>query len=268
MHPKEILQRYELEPKKSLGQNFLFDPAILDRIADSAEIAPHDPVLEVGPGLGSLTRVLAQRTDRVVAVELDNRFIPILRYELAYFPHIELIHGDILEQRMSHLFDQPYKVIANVPYYITGAILRHLLSAEIKPTSLTLTVQKEVAERMTAEPNNMSLMAVSVQFYGTARIVGNIGAGAFWPRPKVASSIVHVEVEPKSADVDEKTFFRVAKAGFSQKRKQLKNNLKQLGLQKGEVVALLESAEIDPRRRAETLSIDEWVALTDAFSAL
>lgn len=267
MHPKEILQRYDLEPKKSLGQNFLFDPAILKKIADSAEIAPHAPVLEVGPGLGALTRVLAQRSDRVVAVELDNRFIPILRYELTFFPHVELIHGDILEQQMSELFDQPYKVIANVPYYITGAILRHLLSAEIKPTSLTLTVQKEVAERMTAQPNNMSLMAVSVQFYGTAAIVGNIGAGAFWPRPKVASSIVHIEVDRQQADVDERVFFRVAKAGFSQKRKQLKNNLKQLGLGKGEVVGVMESAEIDPKRRAETLSVDEWVTLTQAFIA-
>ncbi len=266
MHPKEILQRYEIEPKKSLGQNFLFDPAILEKIVDSAEIAPHDPVLEVGPGLGALTRVLAQRTDRVVAVELDNRFIPILRYELAFFPHVELIHGDILEQRMGDLFDQPYRVIANVPYYITGAILRHLLSAEVKPTSLTLTVQKEVAERMTAQPNNMSLMAVSVQFYGTPKLVGNIGAGAFWPRPKVASSVVHIDVSPQYADVDERLFFRVAKAGFSQKRKQLKNNLKQLGLEKAGVLAVMESAEIDPKRRAETLSVDEWVALTHAFT--
>jgi 16S rRNA (adenine1518-N6/adenine1519-N6)-dimethyltransferase len=245
----------------------LFDPAILERIADSAEITPHDPILEVGPGLGALTRVLAQRTDRVVAVELDNRFIPILRYELAFFPHVELIHGDILEQQMPDLFDRPYKVIANVPYYITGAILRHLLSAEIKPKSMTLTVQKEVAERITALPNAMSLMAVSVQFYGTAKLVGNIAAGAFWPRPKVASSIVQIDVSPQWADVDELLFFRVAKAGFSQKRKQLKNNMQQLGLEKQGVLAVLGSAEIDPKRRAETLSIDEWVALTRAFTA-
>ncbi len=266
MHPKEILQRYKLEPKKSLGQNFLFDPAILQRIVDSADITPNDPVLEVGPGLGALTRVLAQHTDRVVAVELDQRFIPILRYELAFFPCVELIHGDILQQHVSDLFDQPYKVIANVPYYITGAILRHLLSAEIKPSSLTLTVQKEVAERMTAQTGSMSLMAVSVQFYGTAKIVGNISAGAFWPRPKVASSIVHIDVRPREAKVDAKLFFRVAKAGFSQKRKQLKNNLKQLGLDKNGVLTVMEAAEIDPKRRAETLTVDEWVTLTHAFT--
>ena len=159
MHPKQLLSHYRLEPKKSLGQNFLFDENVLARIVEAAELTPFEPVLEIGPGLGSLTRLLAQTAVPVTAVELDNRFLPILQTELAYFDNVRLIHGDILTQNLEALFDQPYKVVANVPYYITGAILRHLLSAKQKPTSVVMTVQKEVAERITAVPPKMSLLA-------------------------------------------------------------------------------------------------------------
>jgi len=261
MHPKQLLTHYQIEPKKSLGQNFLFDESVLARIVAAADLQPLEPVLEIGPGLGSLTRLLVQTAASVTAVELDNRFIPILQTELAYFDNVRLIHGDILEQDLDALFDQPYKVVANVPYYITGAILRHLLSARQKPVCLVMTVQKEVAERMTAVPPQMSLLAVSTQLYGRAEIITTIKAGAFWPRPDVDSAVVRLTLfpEPMLPFAEEKRFFTLVKTGFSQKRKQLKNNLRQLGYNPSEISAILEAASIDGRRRAETLTLSEWI---------
>ena len=263
MHPKQLLTHYQIEPKKSLGQNFLFDENVLARIVEAAELAPLEPVLEIGPGLGSLTRLLAQTAASVTAVELDNRFIPILQTELAYFDNVRLIHGDILEQNLAALFDRPYKVVANVPYYITGAILRHLLSAQQKPSSLIMTVQKEVAERLTAVPPHMSLLAVSTQLYGEAEMITTIKAGAFWPRPDVDSAVIRLTLypEPLIAFAEEKAFFSLVRAGFSQKRKQLKNNLRQLGYNQAEVSKILGVAAVDGRRRAETLTLTEWIAI-------
>ncbi|MCP4421921.1 MAG: ribosomal RNA small subunit methyltransferase A, partial [Chloroflexi bacterium] len=207
-------------------------------------------------GLGSLTRLLAQTAVSVTAVELDQRFLPILNTELAYFDNIRLIHGDILQQDIDALFNQPYKVVANVPYYITGAILRHLLSAKQKPTCLVMTVQKEVAERLTAVPPKMSLLAISTQLYGHAEIVSTIKAGAFWPRPDVDSAVIRLTLypEPLLLFTEESTFFKLVRAGFSQKRKQLKNNLRQLGYTQDEVTAVLQAADEDGRRRAQTLT--------------
>jgi 16S rRNA (adenine1518-N6/adenine1519-N6)-dimethyltransferase len=263
MHPKQLLTHYQIEPKKSLGQNFLFDENVLARIVEAAELSPLEQVLEIGPGLGSLTRLLAQTAASVTAVELDNRFIPILQTELAYFDNVRLIHGDILQQDLNALFDQPYKVVANVPYYITGAILRHLLSAQQKPTSLVMTVQKEVAERITAVPPKMSLLAVSTQLYGRTEIVTTIKAGAFWPRPDVDSAVIHLTLFPRPLlpVAQEKQFFALVRAGFSQKRKQLKNNLRQLGYNQAQITGLLNAAMIDGRRRAETFTLSEWINL-------
>ncbi|MBE7531127.1 MAG: ribosomal RNA small subunit methyltransferase A [Chloroflexi bacterium] len=256
-----------MEPKKSLGQNFLFDDNVLARIADAAAVADVDEVLEIGPGLGALTRLLAQRARRVVAVELDDRFLPILHTELAGVTNVQILHGDILAQQPDRLFDKAYKVVANVPYYITGAILRHLLAAPHKPELMVLTVQKEVAERLTAVPPYMSLLALSVQFYGRVQTIATIKAGAFWPRPDVDSAVVRVElagVRPLPL-AEEETFFRIVRAGFSQKRKQLQNNLRQLGLGKEEVGEWLTAAGVDGRRRAETLTLPEWLALYQAI---
>jgi 16S rRNA (adenine1518-N6/adenine1519-N6)-dimethyltransferase len=263
MHPKQLLAHYQIEPKKSLGQNFLFDENVLARIVDVAALKPFETVLEIGPGLGSLTRLLAQTAVSVTAVELDQRFIPILQTELAFFDNVRLIHGDILEQNLDGLFDQPYKVVANVPYYITGAILRHLLSAKQKPTCVVMTVQKEVAERVTAVPPKMSLLAVSTQLYGHAELVTTLKAGAFWPRPDVDSAVLRLTLypEPLLPFVEEKKFFALVRAGFSQKRKQLKNNLRQLGYTPIQVTALLEAAQVDGARRAETLTLAEWLTI-------
>ncbi|MBK7897427.1 MAG: ribosomal RNA small subunit methyltransferase A [Anaerolineaceae bacterium] len=241
----------------------MFDENVLARIVAAAAVTPFEPVLEIGPGLGSLTRVLAKTAASVTAVELDQRFLPILAHELAYFDNVRLIHGDILEQNLDALFAQPYKVVANVPYYITGAILRHLLSAQQKPTTVVMTVQKEVAERVTAVPPNMSLLAVSTQLYAVPELISNIKAGAFWPRPDVDSAVLRLTLfpEPLLPFAEEKKFFALVKAGFSQKRKQLKNNLRQLGYNQDEVTAVLQAAGVDGRRRAETVTLDEWLAI-------
>jgi 16S rRNA (adenine1518-N6/adenine1519-N6)-dimethyltransferase len=264
-----LLRAHGLAPKKSLGQNFLIDPAALERIVEAAEIAPGAAVLEVGPGLGSLTRYLALAAERVVAVELDMGLIPVLEDVLGDFDNVEIVHGDILELDPARLMDQPgYWVVANIPYYITSNLIRHLLEAQHKPARLVLTVQREVAERITAKPGDMSLLALSVQVYGQARVVRRIPAGAFYPPPKVDSSAVRVDLFPQPLvppeDLD--IFFRLAKAGFGQKRKTLRNSLSAgLHLSGSQAAALLEAAEIDPQRRAETLSIEEWKRLTEQY---
>ena len=262
-HPKDILKWHHIEPKKSLGQNFLFDENVLERIAAAADLQPDDAVLEVGPGLGHLTAVLAETAASVVAVELDNRLIPILQNQFAHLDHVTLIHGDILAQDPAALFTRPYKVIANVPYYITGAILRHLLSGTHKPTMMVLTVQKEVALRLTAVPPKMSLLAISTQFYGDVTLVATLKAGSFWPRPDVDSAVVRIDLWEKRPLplAEESAFFRLVKAGFSQKRKQLQKSLRQLELEKERIPAILTEAGIEPKQRAETLSLADWLRL-------
>lgn len=265
MHPKVILDQYGLSPKQSLGQNFLHDEGLLARIAAAADLAPEDEVLEVGPGLGALTRQLCRLARRVVAVELDGRLLPALEGQLAGCANVELVHADVLSLDPTDWFARPYAVVANVPYYITGAILRHLLESHPRPRRLVLTVQREVADRLTARPPQMSLLAVSVQYYGRVRLVSAIKAGAFWPRPDVDSAVVRIDVdEARLGEGDaagERAFFRVVRAGFSEKRKQLKNNLRQLGLDDEAIAAALAAAGIDGRRRAETLEVGEWERL-------
>lgn len=269
MNLRDALRRYDITPKKSLGQNFLFDPAILERIVQAGEVGPEDVVLEIGPGAGSLTQALAAVAKRVVAVELDNRLIPLLEETLGDLPNAEIVHGDILEVNLQSLISNSlisnhYKVVANIPYYITSAVIRHLLEAPVKPTMIVLTVQKEVAERICAAPPEMSVLAVSVQVYGRPRIAGQIPAGAFYPRPDVDSTMVRIDLLPEPVITNEEAdkFFEVVKAGFSQKRKQLRNSLASgLHLKTGDADTLLTKAGIEPARRAETLTIEEWMGL-------
>ena len=273
MHPRQILDRYGIPPKQSLGQNFLYDEGLLGRIVDLAELSHDDAVLEVGPGLGALTRQLARAAGRVVAVELDDRLLPILQYELEPFANVEVVHGDILSFDPAGWFDGPFVVVANVPYYITGAILRRLLEGRPRPRRMVMTVQREVADRLAARPPDMSLLAVSVQYYGKVKVVGAVKAGAFWPRPEVDSAVVRIDVEERhlgggageKGSRGEDGFFRVVRAGFSEKRKQLKNNLRQLGLTDEAIAAALAAAGVDGKRRAETVSVGEWTRLVEAL---
>ena len=264
-------QSSSLSPKKSLGQHFLKDRSVPPRIAEAARLQPGDYVLEVGPGLGVLTEELAARLDpqhgRLVAIELDDNLLPLLQDRFADRPHVSFTHADVLDVPPGDIFgDRAYKHVANLPYYITSAVLRHFLEAEHKPVSLTVMVQREVAERMSAQPPNMSLLAVSVHFYGRPRLVFRVPPGAFNPPPKVDSAVVHIEVylpgERPVTPASEQSFFRVVHAGFGQKRKQLANTLAfGLGLDKERVTARLRAAGIDPSRRAETLTLPEWAAI-------
>ena len=266
MDVRRLLKRFDIQPKKSLGQNFLTDQRVLERIVEAAEHGPEDIVLEIGPGLGTLTRLLAAEAGRVVAVELDQRLVKVLKQTLADLPNVEIIHGDILELNPADLLERhmaglQYKVVANLPYYITSAILRHLLTAEVRPRLMVVTVQLEVARRITAEPGDMSLLAVSVQFYGRPRIVARIKAGAFYPSPQVDSAVIRIDLDDRPVvEVDDPDgFFEVVRAGFAQRRKQLRNALAaELNLPASEVAQALSRAGVNPRRRAQTLSIEEW----------
>jgi len=262
-----VLKRHGLRADKSLGQNFLQDPFALAAIASAAEINATDTVLEIGPGLGSLTRYLAASAKQVVAVELDRDMLPPLRAVIAPYSNVRVIHGDILELAPQELVaEKDYIVAANIPYYITSAVIRHLLESEVKPRRIVLTVQREVAERICAKPGDMSLLALSVQVYGKPHIAARIPADAFFPAPKVDSAVLRVDIYPSPLIKTELlgSFFKLIKAGFSQKRKTLRNSLSS-GLHVSTAISeeMLKEANIDPMRRAETLSIDEWQTLCE-----
>lgn len=265
-----LLRTHGLTPRKGLGQNFLTDPVILEKVVQSAGVTADDAVLEIGAGLGTLTRHLARAARSVTAVEIDQNLVPILTKVLASEPNVKIVHGDILALDPAVLMDgEPYMVAANIPYYITSAILRHLLESTHRPQRLALTVQREVADRICAIPGDLSLLALSVQVFGTPQPVLRIPAGAFYPPPKVDSITLRVDLYPAPliplGQLD--AFFQLAKAGFSQKRKTLRNALSGgLGWRPDRVEVLLRKAGIDPMRRAETLTLEEWRDLTAYFS--
>jgi 16S rRNA (adenine1518-N6/adenine1519-N6)-dimethyltransferase len=264
-----LLHRHGIHPDKSLGQNFLLDEAALQRIIEAAQVTPEDVVLEIGAGLGSLTRLLAVCAYLVVAVELDSILIPLLREVLLQFNNVQVVEGDILSLDPVQLVSSPdYLIVANIPYYITSALIRHLLEAKKPPRRMVLTVQQEVARRICASPGEMSLLALSVQVYGQPTIVSHIPSGAFYPPPKVDSEIIRIELyqSPLIPEPQLDTFFKLIKAGFSQKRKTLRNALSGgIHLPSQTIETLLNDAGINPRRRAETLSITEWKSLTERY---
>jgi 16S rRNA (adenine1518-N6/adenine1519-N6)-dimethyltransferase len=285
MNVREILHRYHLRPSKGLGQNFLVDEVHLARIVAVAELTTADVVLEIGPGLGTLTARLAEVAGRVIAVELDPRMVAILAETLAGHTNVRTVLGDILtldptqlvmegskvEAPLSPAHPISYKVVANLPYYITSAVIRHLLEARVPPTLMVLTVQREVAQRMIARPPAMNLLAISVQLYASVEIVDRIPAGAFYPVPKVDSAVVRLRryTRPAVEVANVKGFFEVVKAGFGQRRKQLRNALASgLGCSPTSVAAALQMAGVDPQRRAETLTLEEWARLAKAIDSL
>ncbi|MCS7179595.1 MAG: 16S rRNA (adenine(1518)-N(6)/adenine(1519)-N(6))-dimethyltransferase RsmA [Anaerolineae bacterium] len=263
---RQILCRYGLEPRRELGQHFLVDEAALARIVAAAELTLKDAVLEVGAGVGNLTRLLSEAAARVVAVEIDRRFLPVLEAELADRPNVRLVAGDILALDPADLMGEgPYQVVANLPYAITSAVLRHLLEARVPPQRMVVTVQKEVAERIIARGGRMSLLAVSVQFYGRPRLLFRLRPGAFYPPPEVDSAVLRIDRHPQPPveGVDVEAFFRVVRAGFSHPRKQLSNSLAAgLGISPEMAADALRAASIDPRTRAERLSLEDWARLT------
>jgi 16S rRNA (adenine1518-N6/adenine1519-N6)-dimethyltransferase len=265
-----ILKKYGLRADKKLGQNFLQDDKALQKIVKAAEISADDFVLEIGPGVGSLTRYLAASASTVTTVELDLDLIPPLKAVLSPFSNVKIIQGDILELNISDIIKTPnYIVAANIPYNITSAIIRHLLESQPKPRRIVLTIQKEVAERICEQPGDLSLLALSVQVYGMPSLQAIIPAEAFHPVPKVDSAILRIDIydEPLIEKDLLNTFFKLIKAGFGQKRKTLRNSLSSgLHISTEKTESLLKQAEIESMRRAETLSIEEWKRLCQIFN--
>jgi 16S rRNA (adenine1518-N6/adenine1519-N6)-dimethyltransferase len=272
MNLTTLLKKYNLSPKKGLGQNFLAEAHHLEQIVAAAELSAADTVIEIGPGPGTLTHRLGQQAGRVIAVELDGQMVNLLRAEYGHLPNLTVVQADILQTRLADLLpagQTQYKVVGNLPYYITSAVIRHLLESAPPPQRIIATVQKEVAERMVAQPGDLSVLGVSVQFYSRAALVHHIPAAAFYPPPQVDSAVVRLDTypEPPVAVADTARFFQVVKPGFGQKRKQLKNSLMAgLRLSAGETAAALQAAGIEPTRRAQTLTLTEWGRLTAALA--
>ena len=278
---RRLLRQFDLRARKGLGQHFLIDGEVLELITSAAELAPVDLIVEVGPGLGVLTKELARQAGGVIAIELDNKLAALLRQTLASLDNVTIINEDVLQIEPATLLEEQkarfpqainsYKVVANLPYYITSPVLRHFLEATAKPQTMIVMVQKEVAEAIVAKPGQMSLLSVSVQLYGEPRIISYVPAQSFYPAPEVDSAILRIDLypQPAVAVTDEGSFFELVRAGFAAPRKQIVNSLAQgLGLSKGEVLSLLERADIASQRRAETLTLEEWARLWRVFTPL
>ncbi|MDP3993822.1 MAG: 16S rRNA (adenine(1518)-N(6)/adenine(1519)-N(6))-dimethyltransferase RsmA [Candidatus Doudnabacteria bacterium] len=266
---KSLLSRFHIKPNKLLGQNFLLSEEVLDKIVEAGELDQNDFVLEIGPGLGILTMRLAEEAGKVLAVEKDEKIYQALRKILKRYKNVKLIHKDALffQPASYQLQATSYKLLANIPYYLTGKIIQNFLTAENQPSLMVLLLQKEVAERLTARPGEMSLLSVSAQFYSDPEIISIVGKGNFYPEPQVDSAIVRLKVLPKPRfGVDEKKFFQLVKIGFAGRRKQLHNNLTS-GLGAGDYKKILTEIGLNPLSRAQDLSLDDWHKLYNTLFA-
>lgn len=275
---KEVVQKHNFKFSKSLGQNFLIDTNVIDRILEGARVTEGDYVIEVGPGIGTLTKEMGRTAEKVVAIEIDKTLIPILEETLADFPNIEVINQDILKVDVQELVKEklnggPVKLIANLPYYITTPIVMKFLEEDIPVTDIVVMVQKEVADRMNAQPNSKDYgaLSVAVQYYCDTEIVAKAPRHMFMPQPNVDSTVIGLHVrEEKKYNVDnEDIFFKTVKASFGQRRKTLLNSLGGLGfLRKDQIKVALQEANIDEKRRGETLSIEEFASLSNAVNRI
>lgn len=277
---KNLLAKYQIRPSKGLGQNFLVDKSALNKIITAAELTNKDTVLEIGPGLGVLTQALAQRAGQVIAIEKDNKMVEILKESLKSWNirNVNVVYGDVLKlnTKAYGLKPKAYKIVANLPFYIVAPVIRYFLGlSEVRPHSIVLMVQKEVAQRICSRPPDMNLLAISVQFYAKPQIISYVPKTSFWPQPKVDSAIIKIEpnliqkTHDRSFFVSNKNrdlFFKIVKAGFSQPRKQLANNLtKKLNLSRPAAEKWLLENNLKPEQRAETLTVENWINLTKTF---
>lgn len=279
---RDLLRQFDLHARKGLGQHFLVNSSILRKITEAAGLSSQDIVLEIGPGLGILTQELVEQAGWVVAVELDTRLAELLRETLAPCRNISIINRDVLEIEPRDLLQEErtkfpsslaasdkYKLVANLPYYITAPIIRHFCEARLKPEIMVIMVQKEVARNIVAQPGELSILAISVQFYGKPQIVSYVPASNFYPVPRVDSAILKITLYPRPPFevTGEKSFFEIVRAGFCAARKQIANSLAQgLHVPKAEILSLLEKAGVSPDKRAETLSLEEWARMERIFA--
>lgn len=269
LNARSILRSYGIAPKKKMGQNFIVRRSALDQVMHAAQVDSQERVIEIGSGVGALTIELAKRASFIHAIEMDGQLIPILRDMLVGYENVNIIQADFLRLDLEDLLAQPsYCVVANIPYQITSAVIRKIVGAPFPAERVVLTIQREVAERVIAAPGDLSLLAISVQIFGEPSIHSHIAPEAFYPQPKVDSSVLHIDMfsEPRVPLMEVDHFFRIAKAGFSQKRKKLRNALA-AGLQipASEVEAIMEGIGLSPALRAQALSVDQWLDLSGAF---
>ncbi|WP_281064322.1 16S rRNA (adenine(1518)-N(6)/adenine(1519)-N(6))-dimethyltransferase RsmA [Clostridium muellerianum] len=271
MSTKDIVKKYGFKFSKSLGQNFLIDDSVLQDIVDNANVNKDDLVIEIGPGVGTLTKELLKKAKKVYAIELDSDLIPILNEELKEFDNFELIHKDALKTDFNELIgtENSTKVVANLPYYVTTPIISKLLKENYKFESLTIMIQKEVGERIAAKPSTKEYGALSilVQYYCDVEIVRKVSSDSFIPRPKVDSIVIKLNKlsEPKVKVKNEELFFKIVRSSFNMRRKTLWNGLKSIGLNKEQLEMAFTNAGIDSKRRGETLSLDEFGKLSDSI---
>ena len=268
-----ICKRFDIKMSKKLGQNFLIKRGIVDEIVHAAELTPGEPVLEVGPGIGTLTQGLAQSGADVTAIELDRRLLEVLDTTLASYDNVRIIHGDVLKLDVPSIMNhKPFKVVANLPYYITTPIIMSLLESKLPIERLVVMVQKEVALRMVAKPGtkDYGALSVAVQYYTEPDIVLDVPPKSFLPAPAVTSSVIRCVLrdKPPVDVIDEKLFFRVVKAGFAQRRKTFANTMKTTGLSKDRIEEMLAKANIDGQRRGETFTLQEFADVANAWASL
>ena len=283
---KELLAKYDANPLKTMGQNFLIDKPALNKIIEASDLNSNDIVLEIGPGIGTLTQELAKRVKKVIAVEKDQAMVQILKETLKDRNNVEIIQGDILklETIPYTLYPKPCKIVSNIPYYLTSPLIRMFLESKNPPNVMVLMVQKEVAQRICAKSpsppyqnskrtsgvgaslHKMSILAVSVQFYADPKIISHVSKECFWPSPKVDSAIIKIIPLKEKSQINAETFFKVVKAGFSHPRKQLAGNLsKALKIEKNKITEWLLQNNIQPTQRAETLSLSNWKDLANSL---
>jgi len=281
-HTKNLLEQYGLRARKGLGQHFLVNSATLKVITAAAQLSRSDLVIEVGPGIGVLTLELVRQAGWAIAVELDTKLAEMLKETLSREANYSIINADVLKVEPLDLIQKErakfppmmadplkYKLVANLPYYITQPIIRHFCEARLKPQIMVIMVQKEVAQNITAQPGDLSLLAISVQFYGKPEIVGYVSARNFYPAPKVDSAILKITMysQPPLNVTSEESFFKVVRAGFSARRKQVANSLSHgLDIPKPAVLSLMEKAGVLPQKRPENLTLEEWAHLETIFS--
>ena len=268
-----ICKRFDIKMSKKLGQNFLIKRGIVDEIVKAADLHDGEPVLEIGPGIGTLTQGLAQSGANVTAIELDTRLLEVLDTTLAQYGNVKIVHGDVLKlDVLSIMNHEPFKVVANLPYYITTPIIMSLLESQLPIERLVVMVQKEVALRMVAKPGtkDYGALSVAVQYYTKPDIVLDVPPKSFLPAPAVTSSVIRCVLrdKPPVDVIDERLFFRVVKAGFAQRRKTFANTMKTTGLSKDRIEELLVKANIDGQRRGETFTLQEFADVANAWAAL